>query len=211
MLETDPLGGFDPYSSSKAAAEIVAASYRDSYFREQGVPLATVRAGNVIGGGDWAVDRLLPDIVRAFTAGKPVRIRHPRSTRPWQHVLEPVAGCLTLAQALATGGNAFAEAWNLGPDASHATTVGHVADLAARHWGRGASIEVDAGQYVHEARLLGIDASKARARLGWAPVWGVDRAVAESLAWYQAHLDGEDMQIYSLAQIAAFAAGRFHG
>jgi len=207
MTESDPLGGYDPYSSSKAAAEIVAASYRDSFLREKGVPLATVRAGNVIGGGDWAADRLLPDIVRAFSANKAVRIRNPLSTRPWQHVLDPVAGCLALAKALATRGNEFAEAWNLGPDASQSKSVSHIAGLAARIWGQGASIEADIQNDVHEAHLLRLDASKARRRLAWAPAWDVDRAVAESLSWYKAHLSGDDMQRYSLTQIAAFAAG----
>ncbi|MCX7054957.1 MAG: CDP-glucose 4,6-dehydratase [Proteobacteria bacterium] len=211
MTESDLLGGYDPYSSSKAGAEIVAASYRDSYLREKGVPLATVRAGNVIGGGDWAVDRLLPDIVRAFSAGKAVMIRHPLSTRPWQHVLEPVSGCMLLAKALVSRGDEFAEAWNLGPDASHSKTVSHIAGLAARLWGQGASIEADVQNDVHEAHLLGLDASKARRRLDWTPVWDVDRAVAESLNWYRAHLGGDDMQRYSLAQIAAFTAGNPHG
>jgi len=211
LKESDSLGGFDPYSSSKACAEIITASYRNSFLREVCVPVATVRAGNVIGGGDWAADRLLPDIVRAFAAGQPASIRHPEATRPWQHVLDPVSGTLALAEELATHGNDFAEPWNFGPDAQDAKTVSDIAALAAKLWGQGASIEIDTQKHVHEARRLGLDATKARSRLGWRPRWPVDRAVSESLIWYKAHLNGENMQRCSLAQIESFAAGGVHG
>lgn len=211
LTESDALGGFDPYSSSKAGAEIVAASYRDSYLRQADVPLATVRAGNVIGGGDWAADRLLPDIVRAFAAGRPVSIRNPAATRPWQHVLDPIAGCMTLAQALATHGNDYAGPWNFGPSAGDCMTVLHLVDMAARIWGGGAAATVDRDRHVHEAHLLSLDTSKAQSKLGWQRQWQVERAVLESLNWYKAHLNGEDMQSYTFAQIGAFSEGRRNG
>jgi len=211
LNEGDALGGYDPYSSSKAGAEIVAASYRDSYLREGGVPLATVRAGNVIGGGDWAADRLLPDVVRALSAGRPVSIRHPAATRPWQHVLDPIAGCMTLARALAQYGNDYAEPWNFGPSDAGRKTVSHLATLAAQIWGGGATVTMDGERHAHEAHLLSLDPGKAQSRLGWQTRWQVERAVLESLNWYKAHLNGEDMQQYSLAQIDAFAEGGTHG
>jgi len=211
LNEADALGGYDPYSSSKAGAEIVAASYRDSYLREGGVPLATVRAGNVIGGGDWAADRLLPDIVRAFAAGRPVSIRNPAATRPWQHVLDPIAGCMTLAKALATYGNDYAEPWNFGPSDAGRKTVSYLANLAGRIWGSGATVTMDGERHAHEAHLLSLDTSKAQSKLGWQTRWQVERAVLESLNWYKAHLNGEDMQQYSLAQVDAFAESGNHG
>lgn len=211
LKEADPLGGYDPYSSSKAGAEIVAASYRDSYLRQGGVPLATVRAGNIIGGGDWAVDRLLPDIVRAFAAGRPVSIRNPAATRPWQHVLDPIAGCMTLARALAMHGNDYAEPWNFGPSARDCMTVSHLVDMAAQIWGGGAAATVDRERHAHEAHLLSLDTSKAQSRLGWQSQWQIERAVRESLNWYKAHLNGEDMQSYTLAQIEAFSGGGTDG
>lgn len=211
LNEAGPLGGYDPYSSSKAGAEIVSASYRDSYLRQGGVPLATVRAGNVIGGGDWAADRLLPDIVRAFAAGRPVSIRNPTATRPWQHVLDPIAGCLTLARMLARHGNDYAEPWNLGPSDEDRKSVSHIATLAARIWGGDAAVTIDSEPHAHEAHLLSLDPSKAQARLGWQSRWQVERAVLESLNWYKAQLNGEDMQLYSLAQVEAFSEGGSYG
>jgi CDP-glucose 4,6-dehydratase len=211
LNERDALGGYDPYSSSKACAEIVTASYRDSYLREGGVPLATVRAGNVIGGGDWAADRLLPDVVRAFAAGRPVSIRHPAATRPWQHVLDPVAGCMILAQALASHGNEYAEPWNFGPNDAGRKTVSYLATLAAQIWGGGAMVGKDGEGHAHEAHLLSLDTSKAQSRLGWQTRWQVERAVLESLNWYKAHLNGEDMQLYTLAQIDSFSEGGSYG
>jgi CDP-glucose 4,6-dehydratase len=209
LRELDPLGGVDPYSSSKAGAELVAASYRDSFLRSSGVPVATVRAGNVIGGGDWAADRLLPDIVRAFACGQPVRIRHPTATRPWQHVFDPIAGCMALAEALAMHGNEYAEPWNFGPDPRESKPVSHVVAVATESWEKGGSFEIDSDRHVHEAHELRLDASKAQTRLGWRPRWDVDRAVRESLKWYRAHFEGEDMLRYSQAQIAEFSgAGR---
>jgi CDP-glucose 4,6-dehydratase len=211
LKEGDALGGYDPYSSSKAGEEIVAASYRDSYLRQAGVPLATVRAGNVIGGGDWAADRLLPDVVRAFAAGRPVSIRHPTATRPWQHVLDPIAGCMNLAHALATHGNDYAEPWNFGPSDAGRKTVSYLAALAAQIWGGGATVTIDCECHAHESHLLSLDTGKARSRLGWQTRWQVERAVLESLNWYKAHLNGEDMQLYTLAQIDSFSEGGSYG
>jgi CDP-glucose 4,6-dehydratase len=207
--EIDPLGGHDPYSASKAAAEIVAASYRDSFFRGgdcQAARVATARSGNVIGGGDWAAERLVPDCLRAFAAGEPVRVRNPGSVRPWQHVLEPLAGYLRLAELLAgTDGNRFARAWNFGPDVSGDATAGEVAVRAARLWGAGASVvHAPADRPPHEAGLLRLDSSSARTLLAWRPRWTLAEAVARTVAWHQAWGSGADMAAFSLDQIRAY-------
>jgi CDP-glucose 4,6-dehydratase len=196
--ESDPLGGSDPYSASKAAAEIVAASYRSSYFSGEGrhpARIATARAGNVIGGGDWANDRLVPDCLRAFAAGKPARLRNPRAVRPWQHVLEPLSGYVRLAERLAgTDGEQFATSWNFGPAASDMATVDEVATLLAQVWGAGATVEnASPGENLHEAGLLKLDTTKARTRLHWAPRWSLSEALAQTVAWHRAWNGGVDM------------------
>lgn len=204
--EIDPLGGHDPYSASKACAEIVAASYRASFFaKANAISVATARAGNVIGGGDWAEDRLIPDCIRAFSNGEGVELRYPEAIRPWQHVLDPLAGYIMLAESLS--GEAapnFAEGWNFGPDASGDATVGEVAKRAATLWGNGKITLPESSGQPHEAELLRLDITKARSRLRWQPRWPFDRALKETVGWYKAWHTGENMRAYTLAQIAAF-------
>lgn len=207
--EVDPLGGHDPYSASKAAAELVAASYRASFFTgPTGHParVATARAGNVIGGGDWAVDRLAPDCVRAFVKQEPVELRFPHAVRPWQHVLEPLAGYLRLAERLlAPSGESLARAWNFGPDASGDATVGEVAETLARLWGAGARVgSAPSADHPHEAGLLRLDSTMARTVLDWQPRWSLALALAQTVAWYQAWMRGADMTAFSVAQIHAY-------
>ena len=198
--EEDPLGGRDPYSSSKAASELVTAAYRSS-FHEAGKPwIASARAGNVIGGGDWAEDRLVPDILRALDAGETVAIRHPDATRPWQHVLEPLSGYLAIAERLAKHGAGFARAWNFGPDEADARPVRWILERM-RALCPGLEWRVEASP-VHEARLLELDSSRARAELGWRPRWGLEEALARTIAWHQAWRAGEDLADLCLAQIA---------
>ncbi len=192
--ECDALGGHDPYSASKAAAEIVTAGYRSSFFGPAGhsARIATARAGNVIGGGDWAADRLVPDCLRAFEAGETVRLRNPSAVRPWQHVLEPLAGYISLAGRLLDPDGADAEgAWNFGPDSMDNATVGQVARLVAELWGSGARVETDQpGNHPHEAGLLTLDSSAARSRLGWKPRWHLRTALEQTVAWHRAWLAG---------------------
>jgi len=207
--EYEPMGGHDPYSSSKGCAELVIAAYRRSFFEpgshsQHQVAVASARAGNVIGGGDWALDRLVPDIVRAFAAGEPVIIRNPEAVRPWQHVLEPLAGYLGLAQRLVTDGTAFAEAWNFGPADSDARPVRYLVSELARLWGDAASWRSVEPEQVHEAHILRLDSSKARARLGWSPRWTLDEALANIVHWYKVFYYGQDVQACSLSQIQSF-------
>jgi CDP-glucose 4,6-dehydratase len=194
--EGDRLGGFDPYSASKAAAEIVSASYRSSFFSGEGPRLATARAGNVIGGGDWAAERLVPDCLRAFAAGEAVHLRYPNALRPWQHVLEPLSGYLCLAtQLLGGGGVRFARAWNFGPGSDADATVIQVAQQVASCWGPDARVEASpAADQPHEAGLLRLDSEAARTALGWAPRWSLDEALNRTVRWQQAWLAGKDMQ-----------------
>lgn len=206
--EDEPLGGYDPYSSSKAAAELVTAAYRRSFLAEQGVAVATARAGNVIGGGDWAADRLVPDALAAFAQGRPVEIRNPSAVRPWQHVLEPLSGYLLLAERLVEAPSDFSEAWNFGPDASDAMPVRDIIERIAALWGDGASWIGDHGDHPHEAALLGLDAGKAAARLGWRPRWTLDQALTATVEWQRATLAGESPRATSLEQIAAYEAAR---
>ncbi len=199
--ESDPLGGYDPYSSSKACAEIVSAAYRRSFFSSGGAALATARAGNVIGGGDWSQDRLIPDLMRGFLAGEPALIRRPGSIRPWQHVLEPLTGYMALAGRLFAGDSASAAAWNFGPFDDDAWPVERIAEALARRWGNGASWTVDGGPSVHEAGYLKLDSSKARAELGWLPQLRLHTALDWVVDWYQAWNAAEDMQAFTLKQI----------
>lgn len=208
--EDDPMGGFDPYSSSKGCAELVTNAYRHSYFGqkdpEKSVPaLASVRAGNVIGGGDWAVDRVVPDLVRAACQAQPAVIRNPRAIRPWQHVLEPLHGYLLLAEKLWDGKAAFAEGWNFGPADMESHPVGWVADRFAEFWGDGASWRSgEAPGQVHEAHYLRLDSGKAHSRLDWLPRWGIESGLRNTVAWYQAQRQGADMREYSIGQIKAY-------
>lgn len=188
--ETDELGGHDPYSSSKAAAEIVAASYRDSYLQRQGVAVATARAGNVIGGGDWSADRLLPDAVRAWSRGEAVEVRRPEAVRPWQHVLEPLSGYLTLAERLWTE-PALAGAYNFGPKPDGAASVRSVVELARSAYGRGDVLWGGGDAGPHESAWLSLDPSKAQELLGVQPRWTLEEAVSRTMHWYRsAHAGG---------------------
>lgn len=207
--EVDPLGGHDPYSASKAAAEIVTASYRTSFFglgTTNSAQIATARAGNVIGGGDWAKDRLVPDCLRAFAAGEPVRLRYPDAVRPWQHVLEPIAGYVRLAEKLlGVDGHRYARAWNFGSDSSGDATVGDVAKLTAELWGNAAMVKVDEiTERPHEAGLLRLDISRACTELGWQPRWSVKEALQSTIDWHRAWLNNIDMYAYTLSQIRDF-------
>jgi len=202
--EDEPMGGYDPYSNSKGCAELVSSAYRQSFFRQGGPALATARAGNVIGGGDWATDRLVPDILRAFEKGAPVVIRNPHSTRPWQHVLEPLSGYLTLAQRLWDEGAAFAEGWNLGPRDEDARPVQWIVERLVEQWGGAARWQLDGGEHPHEAHYLKLDISKARARLGWQPRWRLAEALDRIVAWHQAWLAGQDVRALCLQQIADY-------
>ena len=207
--ENDAMGGFDPYSSSKGCAELVTAAYRNSYFHpekyhEHGVAIATGRAGNVIGGGDWAEDRLIPDTMRAIVSGHPVSIRNPHSIRPWQHVLEPLSGYLLLAQRLFEEGPAFAEAWNFGPNDDDAKPVDWILDKLTNTWGEGASWKLDGGDHPHEAHYLKLDCSKAKSQLQWQPKWSLATAIEEICVWHKAHTAGADMQAMCLHQIKQY-------
>jgi CDP-glucose 4,6-dehydratase len=206
--ECDPLGGHDPYSASKAAAEIVASAYRHSFFAQAGhaAKIATVRAGNVVGGGDWALDRLVPDCLRAFSKGEAVQLRYPGAVRPWQHVLEPLSGYLLLAQSLlGDAATKFADAWNFGPDASGDATVGDVAALAAGLWGEGAEVvRAPSQDNPPEAGLLRLDSSRARIELGWRPRWSLRQMLEQTIAWHRAWLDGKNMAELSREQLRAY-------
>ncbi len=210
--ENEALGGYDPYSSSKAGSELVTASYRRSFFNpaEYGsrhrVAVASARAGNVIGGGDWAKDRLIPDIVRSIAAGKKVTIRSPHAIRPWQHVLEPLSGYLALAQSLYERGCSHADAWNFGPYDSDARPVGWIVDKLCSSWPGARGFELDRNPQPHEASYLKLDCSKAIAELGWRPTWNLDTTLEKIVEWNLALGRGEDMYAATRAQIAQFEA-----
>jgi len=206
--EDEPMGGFDPYSNSKGCAELVSAAYRSSFFGEPGSPrLATGRAGNVIGGGDWGEDRLIPDIMRGALAGDAIEIRRPDAIRPWQHVLNPLSGYLMLVQAL-WDDPSFATAFNFGPLDSDARPVRAIVDQLSERWPDPLAWKVDSGPHPHEATWLKLDSSRARARLGWQPTWGLEAALESIAAWYLALRAGDDIRDVTLAQIAAFSAGQ---
>lgn len=209
--ESDPLGGYDPYSSSKGCAELVTAAYRNSYFNtsthaDHKVAVATARAGNVIGGGDWAADRIVPDVVRALLDGTKPLIRHPHAIRPWQHVLEPLAGYMLLAERLCSDGPSFATAWNFGPDDDNAQPVETLVEHLCAAWGPGAAWERDTRSHPHEAAFLKLDCSVARARLGWSPRWNLATTVGHIVDWYRAHAAADDLRQVMAAQIDAFSS-----
>lgn len=208
--ENEPLGGFDPYSSSKACAELVTDAYRRSFLQQAGVEVASVRAGNVLGGGDWAAERLVPDFLRSLDRGEPLRVRSPRAIRPWQHVLEPLSGYLLLAERLCLEGGAFAEPWNFGPPEEDIRSVAWIAGELARSAGARSFIE-DAGPLLHEAGCLKLDSSKARDRLGWRTRWRLPTALSRVLEWHRAWCAGADMRAHSLAEIAAYGAAGLTG
>jgi CDP-glucose 4,6-dehydratase len=204
--ENEPMGGYDPYSNSKGCSELVSSAYRNSFFNineysKHGVALATARAGNVIGGGDWAGDRLIPDFIRAISAGEEVIIRSPYAIRPWQHVLEPLTGYLTLAEKLFTIGPDFAEAWNFGPDDSDVRNVEWVISAICEMWGKNASYKVDTHPQPHEANFLKLDCSKAKSELGWFPKWSLELALKSIVEWNKAWLGKQDIRKVTEEQI----------
>ncbi|HEX8064955.1 MAG TPA: CDP-glucose 4,6-dehydratase [Thermoleophilaceae bacterium] len=202
-VEGDPLGGADPYSSSKACAELVAASWRDSFGRSGGPAIATVRAGNVIGGGDWAEDRLVPDAMRAALAGEPLLVRNPDAVRPWQHVLNPLSGYLAVAERLLDGD--AAEAWNFGPAPGDELPVRDIADRLTGLWGEGLEWRAEGDGGPPETSVLRLDSAKAAGRLGWSPRWDLDEALSATVDWFRAFAGGAEARAITAAQIAAFS------
>jgi CDP-glucose 4,6-dehydratase len=210
--ESDRLGGYDPYSNSKACAELVAAAYRNSFFnpldygKSHRVAIATARAGNVIGGGDWARDRLVPDTMKAISFGRKVSIRNPEAIRPWQHVLEPLHGYLLLAEKMFDSGIEFGEPWNFGPYDSDARPVRWVVDKLCALWPDSPGYSIDETVSAHEASYLKLDSSKAINRLGWSPTWRLQTALEAIIEWYKAYMRGEDLFKVTSAQIHGFEA-----
>ena len=209
--EDEPMGGHDPYSGSKACAELVTQTYVTSFFGPDAVPprpvgVASARAGNVIGGGDWAVDRLVPDCMSALLRQEPIVIRCPGAVRPWQHVLEPLLGYLLLAERLYRDGAAFGGGWNFGPNDDDASPVGTVVEQIVARWGHGARASIDEGPHPHEAHYLKLDCSKAKARLGWAPRWSLPIALEKTVEWYTAYNRHENILDLTLSQIDSYAA-----
>jgi CDP-glucose 4,6-dehydratase len=208
--EEEAMGGYDPYSSSKGCAELVTSAWRRSYFAsdpqaQHGAALASARAGNVIGGGDWAEDRLIPDLLRAFQKEQPAVIRHPNAIRPWQHVLEPLSGYLLLAEKLYEEGSAYAEAWNFGPSEDDARPVHWIAERLAQHWGGNARWIHEAGNHPHEAHWLKLDCAKARARLHWKPRWSLAQTLERIVEWHRQHQAGADLCALTLQQIQEYS------
>lgn len=211
--ENEPMGGHDPYSSSKGCAELLIASYRDSYFPtvkydEHKTAIASVRAGNVIGGGDWAEDRLIPDIVRAVQSNQTVHIRNPNSIRPWQHVLEPLGGYIELAEKLFGSGAQYAEGWNFGPKEEDARSVQWIVEKMTKLWGENASWVVDDGEHPREANYLKLDCSKAHTKLNWRPKWSLEQALGKIIEWHKAEQSDADMKAYTLLQIESYMKGK---
>lgn len=211
--ESDPMGGYDPYSNSKGCAELVASSYRQSFFnadryQEHGCALASVRAGNVIGGGDWAADRLIPDLLKAFGEGNSVEIRNPHATRPWQHVLEPLSGYLLIAEKLYLDGPDFAEGWNFGPKDEDAWPVEKIVSQVAQLWGDGAHWSLCKDIHPHEAHYLKLDCSKARISLSWTPIWNLETTLTKIVNWHKAWLNDEDIRSHTIDEINQYMASR---
>jgi CDP-glucose 4,6-dehydratase len=204
--ENDPMGGYDPYSSSKGCSELVTAAYRNSFFnadhyQDHGKAVASVRAGNVIGGGDWAQDRIIPDSIRALEAGEPILIRNPQAVRPWQFVLEPLSGYLLLGARMAERPAEYAGPWNFGPESRSVITVREIVELVLQHWGSGSWKPAGLENQPHEAGLLALDISKVRHRLGWTPALTVEETVKETVAWYRECKRSSDMHAFCRAQI----------
>lgn len=199
--ENEPMGGFDPYSSSKGCSELISNAYRNSFFQNSEIGLATARAGNVIGGGDWASDRLIPDILRALESNAPIQIRNPNAIRPWQHVLEPLSGYLILAQNLLKKKKTFAEPWNFGPNDEDARPVNWIAEKMCEKWGANAKWKSQDGDHPHEANYLKLDTSKARNRLQWAPRWKLETALEKIVEWHKEWVNGQNARKLCLTQI----------
>lgn len=204
--ESEPMGGYDPYSNSKGCSELVTSAYRNSYFnpqkyQEHEVAIASARAGNVIGGGDWADDRLIPDFIRAISKGEELKIRSPYAIRPWQHVLEPLSGYLALAAKLFTEGAKYAEGWNFGPDDRDAKNVEWITETLCRLWGNGAKYSIDNNPQPHEANYLKLDCSKAKAELDWVPRWNIETTLRSIVDWNKAFMSGKNIREITLQQI----------
>lgn len=211
--EDEPMGGYDPYSSSKGCSELVTSAYRSSFFnpadyKKHGVAIASARAGNVIGGGDWAADRLIPDMIRAALKGEKVRIRNPRAIRPWQHVLEPLSGYLRLAEQLYMHGPRYAQAWNFGPEAGDAKDVEWIVKRMFGAWPEAPGYVIDKGRHPHEAHYLKLDSSKARRELGWQSRWHIGTAIDKIIDWTRAYQSGADMRTVCLGQIREYTSGK---
>jgi CDP-glucose 4,6-dehydratase len=198
------LGGYDPYSSSKACSEIITAAYRRSFLADQGIALASARAGNVIGGGDWSVDRLLPDFLRAIDAKQSLIIRSPNAIRPWQHVLEPLSGYLLLAEFLYQNQQVFAESWNFGPSDEDAQSVKWIVERLVQSVDGAPVWQMDDNRLLHEANYLKLDSSKARAKLGWKPKWNLSTALAKTIDWHNSWRKNADAYKVSLSQISDY-------
>lgn len=210
--ENEPMGGYDPYSNSKGCAELVASSFRQSFFNpgtyaQHGIGLASVRAGNVIGGGDWAMDRLIPDILLSFQENRSVEIRSPHAIRPWQHVLEPLSGYLLVAEKLYTEGAEYSEAWNFGPKDEDAQPVQKIVEKLSSNWGE-ASWFLSEGEHPHEAHYLKLDCSKAKMRLNWQPVWDLDTTLSKITKWHKAWLVKVNMREHTLTEIKEYMTAR---
>lgn len=208
--ENEPLGGYDPYSNSKACSELVTSSYRNSFFNQKdfathGVAIASARAGNVIGGGDWATDRLIPDCIRAILKGERIIIRNPQAIRPWQHVLEPLSGYLVLAQKMYEEGPVYSEGWNFGPNIDDAKPVEWIAKKVCDVWGNNASYVIDEGKHPHEAGYLVLDCSKAKAKLGWHPRWNLEMAIEKIMEWTRAYKESKNLADVCLSQIKEYS------
>ncbi|MBN1185181.1 MAG: CDP-glucose 4,6-dehydratase [Bacteroidales bacterium] len=204
--ENEPLGGYDPYSNSKGCSELITAAYRDSFFNasdfsQHGVAIGSARAGNVIGGGDWAEDRLIPDFIRSIAKGRKVKIRSPYSVRPWQHVLESLNGYLMLAERLYIDGPKYSEAWNFGPDDGDTKNVKWIVSKFAHLWGEDFSYEITKEPQLHEANYLKLDCSKAKVRLSWSPSWDLSKALLSTVEWYRAWFNKSDLRELTLKQI----------
>jgi len=203
--ENDRLGGFDPYSASKACAEMVASAYRHSFYKNMNINTATVRAGNVIGGGDWSDDRLIPDFLKSIEKNQTLQIRSPNAVRPWQHVLEPLSGYLMLAESLVTIGEEFAEPWNFGPTENDAKSVEWIVNALCKHF-PDTQYSIDYGEHPHEAGLLKLDSSKAKTKLGWKPRWKLEKALFKTIEWHNAWRNNQNMLDTSISQIEEYEA-----
>ncbi len=199
--ENEPLGGKDPYSSSKACSELISSAYRKSFFSEIGIALATARAGNVIGGGDWSKDRIIPDSIKSLIKNKSLYIRNPSSTRPWQHVLDPLCGYIILCQNLIENPNNFSEAWNFGPYEEDAKPVSFIVNKIVKNWNKKIEWNIDKSKHQHEDKYLKLDCSKSRKKLKWKPNWRLDRAIEETVLWYKAWYKNKSMKDFTLNQI----------
>lgn len=207
--ENEPMGGYDPYSNSKGCSELVTSSYRNSFFnpndyKKHGVAIASARAGNVIGGGDWAEDRLIPDFIRSISKGEKVKIRSPYAIRPWQHVLEPLSGYLLLSKKLYQEGTKFSQAWNFGPDDMNARNVEYVVQTLCKYWGEEAAYELDHNPQPHEANYLKLDCSKAKADLEWSPRWDIDTTIQKIVDWTINYNKGNDVKKHCIEQIETY-------